>query len=311
VIDTALIIALLLLAIGALHSRSLQRAVILFIGFGLVTALVWARLEAPDVALAEAAIGAGLTGALLLAALRDTPVARRVDRLRAPPTLDLLVTLLVLGVAGLFAWVAWRLSGSALPKRLGGTVQETISQSGVGNPVTAVLLNFRAYDTLLELAVLLTALMGILNLGRQRRGYRRDNPVLERVGGWLVPLLILVAGYLLWVGAQAPGGAFQAGAVLAAAGVMVHLMGRDSAGLPTGLMLRVPTVTGVGVFVLVGIATLYVEGDFLAYRGATAGMLILLIEAFATLGIALTLVTAYLGGAPPGWYRHRRRNSGA
>ena len=47
----------------------------LFISFGLLLALAWVRLAAPDVALAEAGIGAGLTGALLMAAL-----ARLQDR---------------------------------------------------------------------------------------------------------------------------------------------------------------------------------------------------------------------------------------
>jgi uncharacterized MnhB-related membrane protein len=37
--------------------------------FGLLLALAWMRLDAPDVALAEAAIGAGLTGALLMATI--------------------------------------------------------------------------------------------------------------------------------------------------------------------------------------------------------------------------------------------------
>ena len=37
--------------------------------FGMLLALAWMRLQAPDVALAEAAIGAGLTGALLMAAV--------------------------------------------------------------------------------------------------------------------------------------------------------------------------------------------------------------------------------------------------
>ena len=46
------------------------RAVITFIILGLVMALTWLRLGAPDVALAEAAVGSGLTGALLLVALR-------------------------------------------------------------------------------------------------------------------------------------------------------------------------------------------------------------------------------------------------
>jgi uncharacterized MnhB-related membrane protein len=50
----------------ALASRELFRAIVMFIVFGLSMALVWVRLEAPDIALAEAAIGAGITGVLLL-----------------------------------------------------------------------------------------------------------------------------------------------------------------------------------------------------------------------------------------------------
>jgi uncharacterized MnhB-related membrane protein len=68
-IDGLLALALLAVAGGALASADLFRAVVLFIGFGLVLALIWVRLDAPDLALAEAAIGAGLTGALLLVAL--------------------------------------------------------------------------------------------------------------------------------------------------------------------------------------------------------------------------------------------------
>jgi uncharacterized MnhB-related membrane protein len=47
----------------------LQSAVI-FIAFGLFMALAWVRLQAPDIALAEAAIGAGITGVLLMDAIR-------------------------------------------------------------------------------------------------------------------------------------------------------------------------------------------------------------------------------------------------
>lgn len=68
-IDGLIVLALLWVAGRALSSTDLFRAVVLFIGFGLVLALAWVRLDAPDIALAEAAIGAGLTGALLLVAL--------------------------------------------------------------------------------------------------------------------------------------------------------------------------------------------------------------------------------------------------
>lgn len=67
--DLLLIAALLWSAARALTTADVFRAVVLFIVFSLLMALAWARLGAPDIALAEAAIGAGLTGALLLDAV--------------------------------------------------------------------------------------------------------------------------------------------------------------------------------------------------------------------------------------------------
>jgi uncharacterized MnhB-related membrane protein len=68
-LDGPLIAALLLSATAALLARDSFRAVVMFIIFGLLMALAWVRLDAPDLALAEAAIGAGLSGALLLDAV--------------------------------------------------------------------------------------------------------------------------------------------------------------------------------------------------------------------------------------------------
>jgi energy-converting hydrogenase B subunit D len=66
-LDALLVLILLWLAWAALSSRDMFRGIVLFIAFGLLLAMCWVRLGAPDVALAEAAIGAGITGALLLA----------------------------------------------------------------------------------------------------------------------------------------------------------------------------------------------------------------------------------------------------
>jgi len=78
VFDSVLLLTLLWVAWQALVDREgeLFRAVVLFIAFGLLLAVAWVRLQAPDIALAEAAIGAGVTGALLLVTLgrlRSTP----------------------------------------------------------------------------------------------------------------------------------------------------------------------------------------------------------------------------------------------
>ncbi len=78
--DASLALALLWIARSALYSADLFRAVVLFIAFGLLMTLAWVRLEAPDLALAEAAIGAGITGALLLQALADLEAADRRRR---------------------------------------------------------------------------------------------------------------------------------------------------------------------------------------------------------------------------------------
>jgi energy-converting hydrogenase B subunit D len=64
--DLLLCATLVVAAAGALRARQLFQSVVMFVVFGLLMSLAWVRLHAPDVALAEAAIGAGLTGALLL-----------------------------------------------------------------------------------------------------------------------------------------------------------------------------------------------------------------------------------------------------
>lgn len=69
VFDWTLLLILVVLAWRSLNDRDLFRAVIKFIAFGLLMAVAWVRLRAPDVALAEAAVGSGLTGALILSAL--------------------------------------------------------------------------------------------------------------------------------------------------------------------------------------------------------------------------------------------------
>ena len=69
IIDGALVVGLLALAVGSLVAHSLVRCVVLFMTFGLIMAFTWARLGAPDIALVEVAIGSGITGVLLLSTI--------------------------------------------------------------------------------------------------------------------------------------------------------------------------------------------------------------------------------------------------
>jgi uncharacterized MnhB-related membrane protein len=65
-LDLAFGLLALAVAVFALRTRTTYAAVVGFVSFGVLLALVWFRLGAPDVALTEAAIGGGLTGLLML-----------------------------------------------------------------------------------------------------------------------------------------------------------------------------------------------------------------------------------------------------
>jgi multisubunit Na+/H+ antiporter MnhB subunit len=184
-------------------------------------------------------------------------------------------------------------SKGELPAR----VAEALPASGVEHPVTAVLLNFRGYDTFLEMLVLLLALAGVRGMGALPRPATLDPPgaVLEALLRMLAPLLVLVSAYLLWVGKQAPGGAFQAGAVLGAAGVLLLLTDRRIESALPAALLRLTLVLGVMSFGVLGIIFGLSNGAFLAYPESTAGTWIFVIELLATLSIAATLVMLFIG----------------
>ncbi|MBK7050214.1 MAG: Na(+)/H(+) antiporter subunit B [Rhodoferax sp.] len=174
-------------------------------------------------------------------------------------------------------------------------VAQQLANSGVTHPVTAVLLNYRGYDTLLEIAVLLLALLAILAVAGDAPAAppRAAHPVLQTLARLAAPLMVVVAVYLLWAGAFRPGGAFQAGAVLAAAAVLLHLVGLLPGWSRPPLRLRVGMAAGFALFLAVA-AGLLTQGALLQYPPAWAGVLILLIESGLTVSLALILAGLFL-----------------
>jgi energy-converting hydrogenase B subunit D len=81
--DVILGVMIILVAGRALYTRDISSSVVHYIIFGLLLSVAWVRLDAPDIALAEAAIGAGLTGALLLDAARALRRGLRSDEASA------------------------------------------------------------------------------------------------------------------------------------------------------------------------------------------------------------------------------------
>ncbi len=161
--------------IALVVQRNLFSVVVLAGIYSFLMATVLLALDAPDVAMTEASVGAGISTVLLLGALylcggeEAKPLAR--------PWLPLAVTLVIVGalVYGTLGLPAFSdpqapIHTHVVPRYLEQGPQET----GVPNVVTAVLASYRGYDTLGEVVVVFTAGIGVIALLRRLRRGRKD-----------------------------------------------------------------------------------------------------------------------------------------
>lgn len=208
------------------------------------------------------------------------------------------MVIVCLAFAGALAMTVWQIAGTPAPVNLPGLLAENLGASGVDHPITAVLLNFRSYDTLLEIGVLVIAGIAGISMAKtaslEDPDLRTSDSLLYALQRWFVPLMLVLAGYLLWAGSDRPGGAFQAGAVLAASGVMMRLGGIPMDFLRPGMLLRLGLALGFSVFLLVAVASALGGEAFLAYPEAFAKPLILIIEIVLTFSIAMVLLALFV-----------------
>lgn len=289
IFDLLIAICLVGISIRILFAREHFQAIVLFITYGLFLALAWTRLESPDIAIAEAAVGAGLTGVLLM----DTLGAIKSPRGK-PPQIKIPFKLSAISIV---LTIVLGYSALQIPSDFSGLSQNAhnaMRLSGFEYSVTAVLLDFRSYDTWLELGVLLTAVLGVLTV--RRRNSLTGSPLpapAEPIGRWtikiLLPFMVMIGGYLLWLGAFAPGGAFQAGVVLAGAGVMLWQAGHPCLAVMPGSCWRLLLCLGFSAFLILGASSLYYAEQMLTHPQVKAW--ILGIEYAATISIAICLIS--------------------
>jgi len=302
--DIGLAILVFGVAVWTIAGRDAFAAVVGFVAYGLLLALVWVRLAAPDVALTEAALGSGLTGGLLLAAstrLRRPETTAPGEESAAPLRFAAAIVC-ALVTAGLVAIV---LLLPEPPPTLAPQAAANMAATGLGNPVTAVLMAYRAIDTLLETVVLLLALLGVWSLAPDRfwgglpgqRHHADPEGVLTFAAQLLVPVGVLVGIHIFWVGSIAPGGEFQGATILAAMWILAAMAGLVDAPAVSRRWLRSMLVAGPVVFLAIGLIGFAIAGAFLAYPDSLAKLLIVLIEVPVTLSIAATL--ALLVAGPP------------
>jgi multicomponent Na+:H+ antiporter subunit B len=155
------------------RQRNLFSVVVLTVIYSFLMASVLIVLDAVDVAMTEASVGAGVSTVVLLATLH---LIRTTEMRTVRPQLVPLAVSIGTGVMILLGTLALPPFGTpdavihkhVVPRYIADTVKET----NVPNVVTAVLADYRGYDTLGETTVIFTAGIGVMLLlgGARHRG---------------------------------------------------------------------------------------------------------------------------------------------
>ena len=209
-IDIALLVLVTLTAVAVVEVRSLFSAVLLSGIYSLLMALVWVNMDAVDVAFTEAAVGAGISTILLVGTLVLVGQKETVRKpINWPALVVVIVTgaVLVYGTLDMPAFgdptapahtntLTRKLIDQSVEKHPDGkSGQEALSKASgqdtehgdehahddahahgdyfhgyVPNQVTAVIVTYRAFDTMFEVCVIFTAGLGMILLLRGRRG---------------------------------------------------------------------------------------------------------------------------------------------
>lgn len=304
IIDVFLTLFLLGVAlfIAVAPSRRAQAGGLLCLGAGL--SIVWLRLGSVDVALAEAALGGGvLSGILVRLVMASTgnEAGQPEKRPAAAPQWLKAATGVVTGAVMVVVLGAVVLRAEQSGPAWAQAVPEATPEVGVSHGITAVLLGFRSYDTLLESAVLMFAGLVVMALNSDRPPGAREAPV-SPTFGWFVtivaPVLLLLGLWLLFVGGSDSGGAFQSGAVLAGLLILLRL-----AGVRLGTLdrLLVPLlVVGVVVFVVMSAVGPVAGEPWLTWVGGSPFLIVLAVEVSLTAGITAGLYLLYRALENPG-----------
>jgi multicomponent Na+:H+ antiporter subunit B len=306
-----LLTLLLITAVAIVRTKNLFVAVMLMGIASLLIAANFFLLDAADVALTEAAVGAGISTVLFLGALALTSAQEK------SPTSRRILSFAVVTVAALVVIYATfdkpRFGSPDAPTQTYVApwyLEKTREYIDIPNVVTAVLGSFRGYDTLGEVFVVFTAGIGVLFLlaggpgGGKRSALPGSNVGLSQhliprvVGRLLIPFILLFGLYVQFHGEYGPGGGFQAGAIIAAAIILFALLEGEENALtiiPQRVLLGL-VAGGAILYGSVGVAGMLLGGNFLDYsvladdpvKGQQLG--ILLIEA----GVGITVTGVLL-----------------
>ncbi len=235
-IEILLLILVVILAFVSLWIRDLISAVVVFGAYSFLMCLIWTGMGAVDVAFTEAAVGAGVSTVFFIAVLFNTTRRIRFNPLDLSSKIFatfLCATvgyLLFLGISDLPQWgdpyspVNTKVSGYY--------VESAYEDTKVPNLVTAVLADYRAFDTMFETCVVFIAVLGIFMLLKKDDNEddvssveepSNDSLIIRVASRFMVPFIQLFGLYVVAHGHYSPGGGFQGGVILGASLILLAM----------------------------------------------------------------------------------------
>tara|TARA_E500000178_G_scaffold52718_3_gene48689 strand:- start:75061 stop:75549 length:489 start_codon:yes stop_codon:yes gene_type:complete len=151
--------------LGIVKLRNLFSVVILSTIYSFLMATLLLIFDAVDVALTEAAVGAGVSTVLMLTVIYYTKTTEE-----KPKHSSIIPIMVCLAIGGLLIYGTYGLppfgaSDTPLHNHVSAQyLQRSIPETGVPNVVTSVLASYRGFDTLGEVIVVFTAAIGVISL---------------------------------------------------------------------------------------------------------------------------------------------------
>lgn len=212
------------------------KAVLLVGGVGVVTAMCFISLSAPDLALTQISVDI-VTTVLLLMSLSLLPQLTPYESNRTRRWRDAIIA--ITGGAGV-AWLAWLVMTRDHSSLSWFYIQESLPKGGGSNVVNVILVDFRGFDTFGEICVLGIAAIGALVMmdGMRAHGTTMTpgltlrftpSPLMLRMSAaWILPIALVFSVYILLRGHNLPGGGFIAGLITAIALIVQYIaIGQD------------------------------------------------------------------------------------
>ena len=154
-----------LTTLGIIRLRNLFSVVILSTIYSFLMATLLLIFDAVDVALTEAAVGAGISTVLMLTVLYYTKVNEEKPKFKSILPLIICLTIGGLLIYGTYGLPPFGASDTPIHTHISVQyLERSMSETGVPNVVTSVLASYRGFDTLGEVIVVFTAAIGVLSI---------------------------------------------------------------------------------------------------------------------------------------------------